>query len=320
MKVGIIGTGQVGAACAQSMLLRGSCTDLILLDTYETTLPDGRVARRDRGLAADLAHGEALCPLMRIRSGTYEDLIDAQVIVVTAGINERDGGAVDRSDPLGRLQLLVPNATIYKDIISQLRNTCQRAVILVVTDPPDALAEVARYYAPELCVLSAGTYLDSLRFRSAIARRIGCHPKSVAADVIGEHGTSKVCVWSSASVSGRPILDLLQSGTAIAQFKRDVDDAVTYANIDIIEGTGASQRGIGLVSARIVEAILRNEQFVAPVGTYQARYQTTLSLPTIIGSSFAIIHPPLWPEEEAALLNSANFIRSAVDRWRASVC
>jgi len=96
MKVGIIGVGAVGTACAKSVLLRGSFHEIILLDVNES---------RARGVTADLSHGELLCPPMRIRPGGYEDLADASIVVITAGINEQAGKAIDRGDKLGRLRL-----------------------------------------------------------------------------------------------------------------------------------------------------------------------------------------------------------------------
>ena len=249
MKVGIIGVGNVGTACAKAMLLRGSCHEIVLLDLDE---------RRARGVATDLSHGELLCPPTRIRTGGYADLADAAVVVITAGINEQAGQATDRTDNLGRLRLLPRNAGIYRDIVPRIAEVAPRAPILVVTDPPDALADVARRLTATNPILSSGTFLDTLRFRLQVARRLGCHPSSVDALVIGEHGTSQVYVWSSAQIGGAPVLELAaREGRDAAGFRAEIEDAVRYANIDIIKGTGASQHGIGIVTARIVEAMRR---------------------------------------------------------------
>ncbi|MEM7205211.1 MAG: hypothetical protein AAF628_33460 [Planctomycetota bacterium] len=161
MKVGIIGVGAVGTACAKAALLRGSCAELVLVDIVQS---------RASGVANDLSHGEVLCPPTRIRTGSYQDLTDASVVVVTAGINEQSGGAVDRSDALGRLRLLPHNADVYADVIPQIAAAAPHTPILVVTDPPDPLADVARRYTETNPVLSAGTFLDSLRFRVKNAR------------------------------------------------------------------------------------------------------------------------------------------------------
>lgn len=308
MKVGIIGAGFVGAACAKAMLLRGSCNHIVLNDID---------AAKAKGLANDLSHGELLCAATRIEAGPINKLSGAQVVVITAGINERAGNAVDRNDKRGRLLLLPRNIEIYQQIIPRLAEIVPEAVILIVTDPPDALADVARILMKKNGkIVSSGTFLDSLRFRLQIARQLNCRAASVDANVIGEHGTSQVYVWSGARVAGEKVLDLAKSrGLDRISFRNKVEDAVKYANIEIIEGTGASQHGIGIVTARLVEAMLRDENFVAPVGTYQPQFGVTLSLPSMIGANGVadVLIPTLDEAESQALAASAEVLREAVD-------
>jgi L-lactate dehydrogenase len=307
MKVGIIGAGAVGTACAKAMLLRGSCHEIVLIDKNR---------RRAKGVAADLSHGAVLCPPTRVLAGGYEDLVGADIVAITAGINERAGKAIDRQDTLGRLRLLRPNARIYEQIIPLLIRVAPRAIILVVTDPPDPLADVTRRLTKTNPVLSSGTYLDTLRFRLQLARRLECHPSSVDALVVGEHGTSQVYLWSSAQIGGEPVLDhAVRSGLNAKRFQSEVEKAVRHANIDIIEGTGASQHGIGIVTARLVEAMLRNEGLVAPIGSYHKGFRVTLSLPTVIGLGGVskVIIPAMTVEESDALAESAAAIERALD-------
>src|SRR5207244_796735 len=115
-------------------------------------------------------------------------------------------------------------------------------------------------------VLSSGTLLDSLRFRVHLAQRLAVSPASIDAQVVGEHGTSEVLLWSSARVSGVPIADALPAGTSMAEFRQGVEHGVRFANIAIIEGNEASQFGIGIVSARIAEAVLLDQRAVFPIG------------------------------------------------------
>jgi L-lactate dehydrogenase len=307
MKVGIIGAGAVGTACAKAMLLRGSCHEIVLIDKNK---------RRAKGVAADLSHGAVLCPPTKVLAGGYEDLVGAEIVAITAGINERAGKAINRQDKLGRLRLLRPNARIYEQIIPLLKRFAPHAIILVVTDPPDPLADVTRRLTKTNPVLSSGTFLDTLRFRLQLARRLECHPSSVDALVVGEHGTSQVYVWSSAQIGGEPVLDhAVRSGLNAKRFQSEVEKAVRYANIDIIEGTGASQHGIGIVTARLVEAMLRNEGLVAPIGRYHKRFRVTLSLPAVIGLGGVskVITPAMTAEESDALAESAAAIRRALD-------
>ncbi len=308
MKVGVIGAGAVGASCAKAMLLRGSCHEIVLLDKDRA---------RARGVAFDLSHAEVLCPPARVRAGGYKDLADADIVAVTAGINERAGAALDRGDAQGRLRLLPHNAGVYKEVVPSLAALAPRAVIIVVTDPPDPLADIARGLTKTNPVISSGTFLDTLRFRIQIARRLRCHPSSVDALVIGEHGTSQVYVWSSARAGSAPVLELVRGGTGEKEkFRAEVEEAVRFANIKIIEGTGASQHGIGVVTARLVEAILRDEGLVAPVGVFQRRFSVTLSLPAVIGRGGVskVLTPSLSAVEGRALAKSAKFIADALSR------
>ena len=279
MKVGIIGVGAVGTACAKAMLLRGSCHEIVLVEK-----DDRKSQRRAKGVAADLSHGGVLCPPTDVLAGGYEDLAGAAIVAITAGKNEKAGKAIDRKDKLGRLRLLRPNARTYEQIIPVLKRVAPHATILVVTDPPDPLADVARLLTRTNPVLSSGTFLDTLRFRLQLALRLKCHPSSIDALVIGEHGTSQVYVWSSARVGGEPVLSYAaRMGLNLKSFRSEVEKAVKFANIDIIKGTGASQHGIGIVTARLVEAMLRNEGLVAPIGKYHQKFRATLSLPSVIG-------------------------------------
>ena len=306
MKIGIVGAGFVGSACASSMLLRGSCHEIVLIDINKQ-LASGR--------GNDLSDARGVCYPTRITAGGYATLRGAEIVVVTAGINEKAGGATDRGDSLGRLRLLPHNAEVYANVIPQIAKVTPRATILVVTDPPDALADVARRYTLTNQIISMGTFLDTLRFRRQIARRLRCSEGSVDAIVIGEHGNSKVYVWSSARVGTRSVVDLARGmGWRPKKFREEVEDAVRHANIDIIEGTGASQLGIGAATARIVEAILHDEGLVEPIGIWNADLGVTLSLPAVIGKGGKpkVIDPVLTAEERSLLRSSAGAIRKAL--------
>lgn len=317
MKVGIIGVGAVGTSCAKAMLLRRSCHEIVLIEKE-----DDASQFRMNGVAFDLSHGAVLCPPTRIQTGNYENLSDASIVIITAGINEKTGAAIDRNDPRGRLLLLPFNAPIYEEIVPRIVQANPHAIILVVTDPPDPLADVARRLAPSNPVISSGTLLDTVRFRLQLANRLNCHPSSVEALVIGEHGTSQVYVWSSARAGTEPVLAhaervAREEGQNFNEesFRIEVEHDVKFANIKIIEGTGASQHGIGIVTARLVEAILGDEGFVAPVGVFQPQFDVTLSLPSIIRKSGVsrVLMPSLSDEETSKLAASATAIRNALD-------
>ncbi|HEX6841342.1 MAG TPA: L-lactate dehydrogenase [Stellaceae bacterium] len=308
MKVGVVGAGAVGAACVFALIMRGVAREIVLVD---------RTRARAKAVATDMRYGAPLSPRTTLNDGDYRDLAGARLVMITVGVNEKTGGATDRSDPAGRLKLLDTNAAIYREIIPQIVAAAPEAVILVVTDPPDPLADLARQLAKHDRVLSTGTYLDSLRFRVHLAQALGVDPVSVEAQVLGEHGTSEVFVWSGARIAGVPAEDVFrQRGLDGEETRRSVEQDVRYANITIIEGNNASQYGIGMVSARIAEMVLRDECAVIPIGRYSTPYGVTLSLPSIVGrhGAAASIEPRLAAEEEQSLRRSAETLKKAVAR------
>jgi L-lactate dehydrogenase len=275
------------------------------------------VTANARGVVSDLQYGAALSPSVTLIEGDYQDLAGADLVVITAGVNERAGGATDRSDPTGRLRLLDANADIYRDIVPRLVKAAPEAMILVVSDPPDPLADLARQLAGHNRVLSTGTYLDSLRFQFHLAKRLEVSPASVEALVIGEHGTSEVFLWSGARVGGmRADQALAGKSSDLAGVRQAVEQDVRYANISIIEGIGASQLGIGMVSARIAEIVLRNEHAVIPIGAFNSRFGVTLSMPGILGRTGVsrILEPAMTEEELKALQRSADTLKAASRR------
>jgi L-lactate dehydrogenase len=313
MKVGIIGVGAVGSACALALVMRGAAREIVLFD---------RTRERAKAVATDLRYGTPLSPLVDIRDGEFNDLEGAALVMVTAGINEKAGGATDRSDAAGRLKLLEINRGIYEGLIPRLVEAAPDAVILVVTDPPDPLADIARSLARHDRVLSTGTFLDSLRFRVHLAERLGVSPISVDAMVLGEHGTSQVYLWSSARVGGCPVIEALaQRDLAIDSFRRSVESDVRFANIAIIEGNDASQYGIGMVSARIAEIVLRDERAVIPIGYYNPAYGVTLSLPAIVGRPgvVRVLEPAMSADERQALQHSADTLKTALAHVRSAI-
>ena len=306
MKVGIVGAGGVGSACLLSLVMRGVACQVVVLDKNH---------ERAKGVVADLQYGATLSPAVELLAGDYAELADAVLVIVTAGVNEKTGGATDRSDPAGRLKLLDTNAGVYRDIVSRIVAVAPHALILVVTDPPDPLADLARVLAGHERVLSTGTFLDTLRFRYHLAGRLKVNPTYVEAQVVGEHGTSQVFLWSSARVGGKRIAELLdQSGESLDAFRQSVEQDVRFANITIIEGTGASQLGIGMVTARIAEAILRDEHAVIPIGSYNPRYGVTISLPSVLGRQgiSQVLEPEMSEEERQGFQHSADILRNVV--------
>jgi L-lactate dehydrogenase len=254
-----------------------------------------------------------------VRDGSYDDLRGADLVMITAGVNEKTGGATDRSDAEGRLRLLDANVSVYREIVPQVVAAAPEALLMVVTDPPDPLADLTRDLAKHDRVISTGTVIDSLRFRVHIGQRLGVNPTAVEAMAIGEHGTSEVLLWSSATVAGLPIEEACQQcGEPFQKVREAVERDVRYANITIIEGNNASQYGIGIVCARLTEAVLRDERNVFPVASYQQAYGVTLALPSVVGRGgiIRVLTPPMSTDERAELQRSAERLQAAGQRLR----
>src|SRR5262245_40886899 len=136
MKIGIVGTGAVGCAIALAAVTRGSAREIVLIN---------RTRKTAEAVATDIRYGTPLTPKVDIRDGEFDALAGAGVVLITSGINEKTGGATDRTDPQGRLRLLEKNAEIYCDLVPQIVRVVPKAALIVVTDPPDPLAGVARH-------------------------------------------------------------------------------------------------------------------------------------------------------------------------------
>jgi len=305
MKIGVIGAGAVGSACLTALIMRNCAQEIVVLD---------KDAKRAQAVATDMQYGAPLSGAATIYAGDYSSLAHCHLIIITAGINEKTGGATDRNDAKGRLKLLATNAKIYAEIVPQIITTTPHALILVATDPPDPLADYARALAQHDRVLSTGTFLDSMRFRFYLGQHFHIHPLSIDAQVVGEHGVSQVFLWSSVRIGGEPLAALLEkSGQGLQDLQQKVENAVRYANITIIEGNNASQYGIGMVTARIAEIILRDENIVIPIGSYHPDYNATFSLPSVIGSTGVkqVLHPMMTTTEKQALQHSVDILKQA---------
>jgi L-lactate dehydrogenase len=291
-------------------VIRGSAREIVLVN---------RSRKRAEAVATDIRYGTPLGAKVDIVDGDYDSLEGAGIVLITSGVNEKTGGATDRSDPQGRLKLLDRNAEIYREIVPKITRAEPKAVLLVVTDPPDPLADIARETCSRAIVLSAGTYLDSQRFRVHLGKHFGVDPAHVEAQVIGDHGTSQVFLWSSARIAGVPVTELLKKrGEKLADVRERVQKDVRYANITIIEGHDASQYGIGIVSARIAEIVLNDERAVIPIGSFQKQYGVTLSLPSVLGRSgiIEVLEPQMSEEERDGLEKSAETLKAALGHAR----
>ncbi|MBB5235771.1 L-lactate dehydrogenase [Deinococcus budaensis] len=301
MKVGVLGAGLVGATAAYALTLRGSCSDLVLVDKDEA---------RARAEAQDIAHAAPVSHGTRVGSGGYAALAECRVVIVAAGANQQPGES--------RLDLLDKNAAIFREVIPQVARHAPDAVLLIATNPVDILTELAGQLAPGQPVLGSGTVLDSARFRHLIAERAGVDATHVHGYVLGEHGDSEVLAWSTASVAGLPVAEFMAArGLEWSDAVRgEIDAGTRDAAAEIIQGKRATYYGIGAALARITEAILGDRRAVLTISAPTADYGVCLSLPRIVGGRGveATLAPSLTAEEQAALEASADVLRETGQR------
>lgn len=309
MKVGIVGTGMVGSAAAFAMALRGSASEIVLVDR------NGDLASAH---AQDISHAVPFAPPIAVRAGGYEDLSGAGIIVLAAGVNQQPGET--------RLALLGRNATVFRQVVDALMPVAPDAIYLVASNPVDLMTYAVQRFSglPADRVIGSGTILDTARFRVLLGDHLGIAPSSVHAYVLGEHGDSEVAVWSSAMAGNVPVAAFAeQIGKHLTDMKRgEITDAVRTAAYTIISGKGSTYYGIGAGLARIVEAIDGDERAVLSVSTVtdsvEGVEQVPLSLPRIVGARgvTAELRPDLDDAERAALKKSAETIaglKQAID-------
>jgi L-lactate dehydrogenase len=300
--IGIVGTGWVGSSVAISSLHVGAAQEVLLSDR-DMDLAEGE--------AMDLSHGSSFYPSATVRSTTLLELTNTEAVVIAAG---RGGGANE-----SRLELLRDNSAIIAGIAGEFHG--YEGIVVVVTNPVDVLTQVFQResgLSPER-VIGTGTMLDTTRLRQILGRELRVDPRSVHAQVIGEHGDSEVCVWSTAVVGGMP----LRTWPGWSREREvSVETEVREAAYRIIERKGATNHAIGLVTANLLRSMLRNERRVLTVSRVQegafGLEDVALSLPTIVGIDGAgeVLEPNLDPVERAGLEHSASVLAQAVDSIR----
>jgi L-lactate dehydrogenase len=297
LSVGIIGTGWVGTSVAVSTLQNGAAAEVLLYDVR---------AEIAEGEAMDLAHGAPFYPPAVVRTASIEEMHACGAIVVTAGRGGRPGET--------RLDLLRDNANIIRDIGTRLRDF--PGIIVMVTNPVDVLTAVmtAACGLPPSRVLGTGTMLDTARLRQILGQELRVDPRSVHAQVVGEHGDSEVVLWNEANVGGRRLRDW--PGWSESH-EAHVAGRVRTAAYEIIKRKGATNHAIGLVAAALLKYMLRGDRRVLTISRVQEGAcgirDVALSLPTVVDADGAasVIEPELSNEERARLHASAETLRQA---------
>ena len=309
MKVGIIGSGFVGATAAYAMILQGIGREIVLVDLNR---------KRADAEADDLLHAIPFSRPLRVSGGDYSDLHNCQVVVITAGVGQKPGET--------RIQLLGRNAAVFREVIPQVLKNAPNAILIIATNPVDVMTHLTAYYAKELGVpttkiIGTGTTLDTARFRSLLGLYLGIDSRHVHAYVLGEHGDSEVLNWSSISIGGLPLSEFCKlHDKEICDIPQHIiDEKVRQAAYHIIEGKGATYYGIGAAIARIVRVILQDERSILTVCTPMEEVagikDVTVSLPNLVGGEGILDHfPPVMNEEETyKFIKSVKSIREVID-------
>ncbi|XP_017759805.1 PREDICTED: L-lactate dehydrogenase-like [Eufriesea mexicana] len=277
-KVTIVGSGMVGVAIANSLLLQNITAHLAMVDAFPKKL---------EGEGMDYSHGSVFLDDPRIEYDTdFCITSNSKVIVIAAGVRQGRGES--------RLELVQRNSEILKNIIPTLVGYSPNAVFLIVSNPVDVLSWVAWKVSglPASRVIGSGTHLDSARFRYLIADRLGIAPSSVHAYIVGEHGDSQVPLWSGVNVAGVQFRDILPNIGLETDEERwfEISKEVIRLGPTVRCLKGYSNTAVGLSVGDIVSAILKNSQRVIPVSTmiqghHEVCHEIFLSLPCTLGEN-----------------------------------
>ena len=301
-KVGLVGAGMVGSSFAYALMQRGLANELVLIDADTA---------RAEGEAMDLNHGLPFVGPLRIAAGDYDQLAGSEVVVITAGANQRPGET--------RLDLLQRNAAVFRDIVPQVVAACSDAVLVIATNPVDILTTISAELSglPAGRVIGSGTILDTARFRYLLGEHYRVDPRSVHAYIVGEHGDTELALWSLANIAGVRLRDFVgPDGRGYDQAAMEaIFEQTRTAAYEIIKRKHATYYAIGLGLLAIVEAVLRDQRTVQTISTPMVgQYGVegiAVSLPTIVGRGGAveILNLPISAAEQAAFQHSAQTLK-----------
>lgn len=306
-KVAVIGCGFVGSTIAFTLMQRGIFSEMVLLDMNQ---------EKAEGEAMDISHGLPFAHTMEIYAGTYEDIRDAALVIITAGANQKPEET--------RLDLVQKNTRIMQSVVREICRVGCEGILLVVSNPVDILTCVALRESgfPRERVIGSGTVLDTARLKYLLGRLLKVDSRNVHAFIIGEHGDSELAVWSSANISGIDLEHFRElRGIPREQYSwKEIYEDVRDSAYDIIRCKGATYYGIGIAVARIAECIVRDGEAVLPVSVLlKGEYGLEglcLSIPAIVGQNGAeqVLEIELGREEKEKLEESARQLQEVLKK------
>ncbi|XP_027080750.1 L-lactate dehydrogenase B-like [Coffea arabica] len=306
-KISVIGAGNVGMAIAQTILTQDLADELALVDAQPDKL---------RGEMLDLQHAAAFLPRTKIHASLdYSITAGSDLCIVTAGARQIPGES--------RLNLIQRNLVLFKNIIPPLAKYSPDSILLIVSNPVDALTYVAwklSGFHPNR-VIGSGTNLDSSRFRFLLADHLDVNAQDVQAYIVGEHGDSSVALWSSITVGGVPVLSYLDR-QKIAYEKETLENIrkeVVESAYEVIDLKGYTSWAIGYSVANLARSLLRDQRRIHPVSVLATGLygidggHVFLSLPAQLGRTgvMGVANVELTDYEARQLRNSATTILEA---------
>lgn len=263
----------------------------------------------------DISHGLPFARPIKLYAGDYDDIVDAGVIIITAGANQKPEET--------RLDLIHKNVEIFKSIIPEIAKRKCEGILLVVSNPVDILTYTTLKLSgfPEHRVIGSGTVLDTARLKYLIGEHLKVDNRSVHAFIIGEHGDSELAAWSNANVSGVRLSDFCEMRGHFfhEESENRIYEEVKNSAYEIIQRKRATYYGIAMAVKRICECIIRDEKSILPVsammhGMYGME-DIVISMPAIVGKDGVedVIPISLDEEEQEQLQKSAKLLREMND-------
>lgn len=306
-KIAIVGAGFVGSTTAYTLMLSGLVSDLVLIDKNK---------EKAIGEVMDLNHGMSFVRPVRIYAGDYSDCKNADIIIISAGANQKLGET--------RLDLVEKNTTIFKSILNEISKYNKDCILLVVTNPVDILTYVTYKISgfPKNKVIGSGTVLDTSRFKYLLGNHTNIDPRNVHAYIMGEHGETEVATWSITNVAGismdKYCNELHRCKTKLP--KDDIFNSVKNSADEIIKRKNATYYAVALAVRRIVEAIVRNENSILTVSSIlEGQYSiddVALSVPTIVNNKGVekVLEVDISQAEKESLIRSGQSLKEIIKK------
>jgi malate dehydrogenase len=301
-KVTVVGAGNVGATAAQRLCEKELC-DVVLIDIIDG-VPQGKAL--DLTEAAPIEKHDAEV----VGANGYEASAGSDIVIITAGIPRKPG--------MSRDDLLSTNAGIMRSVVEQVAKLSPQAVLIIVSNPLDAMCHVA-YEAsgfPKNRVLGMAGVLDSARFRAFIAMELNVSVENTHAFVLGGHGDTMVPLPRYSTVAGIPITELMSKDRIDALVQRTANGG---AEIVSLLKTGSAFYAPASAAVEMAESILKDKKKILPCAAYlEGEYGIDglfIGVPVKLGSSGVeeVLEITLTKEEAVALNKSAAAVRELVN-------